>query len=79
MYSLLEFAMLIRRYCHREQQLSRHQCLLIDPSNPRLTVEALVQGPEENQCSVQMEVIYDGAMQLLGDPDSQAGLHGTAL
>ena len=69
MYSMLEFAMLIGRYCRRERQLSRHQRgVQIDPSDPRLTVEAL-KDPEEDQCSAQMEVIFEGAMQLLGDPD----------
>ena len=32
MYSMLEFAMLIGRYCCRERQLSRHQ--QVDPSDP---------------------------------------------
>ena len=67
MYSMLEFAMLIGRYCRCERQLSRHQ--QVDPSDPRLTVEALVKDPDENQCSDQMEIIFEGAMQLLGDPD----------
>ena len=67
MYSMLEFAMLIGRYCRHERQLSQHQ--QVDPSDPRLTVEALVKDPDENQCSDQMEAIYEGAMQLLGDPD----------
>ena len=70
MYSMLEFAMLIGRYCHRERQLTRHQSVLIDPSNPRLTVDALVKDPEENQRSDEMEGFYLGAMQLLGDPDT---------
>ena len=67
MYSLLEFAMLIGRYCHRERQLSRHR--QVDPSDPRLTVKVLVKDPEENERSAQMEVLFEGAMQLLGDPD----------
>ena len=41
----------------------------IDPSDPWLTIEALVKDPEEDQHSAQMEVIFEGAMQLLGDPD----------
>ena len=69
MYSMLEFTMLIGRYCRRERQLSRHQRVQIDPSNPWLTVEALIKDPEENQRSDQMEAIFEGAMQLLGDPD----------
>ena len=56
MYSMLEFAMLIGRYCRRERQLSRHQRVQVDSSDPRLTVEALVKDPEENQRSDQMEV-----------------------
>ena len=43
--------------------------MLIHPSDPRLTIEVLVKDPEEDQCSAQMELIYEGAMQLLGDPD----------
>ena len=69
MYSMLEFAMLIGRYCCREQQLSRHQWVLIDPSDPRLTVEVLIQDPEENQRSAEMDGLFQSAMQLLGDPD----------
>ena len=70
MYSMLEFAMLIGRYCRHERQLSQHQRgMQIDPSDPRLTVEVLVKDPEEDQRSAQMEVIFEGAMQLLGDPD----------
>ena len=69
MYSMLEFTMLMGRYCRRERQLSRHQRVQVDPSDPRLTVEALVKDPEEDQRSAQMEVIFKGAMQLLGDPD----------
>ena len=70
MYSMLEFAMLIGRYCRRERQLFRHQRgMQIDPSDPRLTVEVLVKDPEEEQCSAQMEVIFESAMQLLEDPD----------
>ena len=67
MYSMLEFAMLMGRYCRRERQLSKHR--QVDPSDPRLTVETLVDDPEENECGAQMEAIFKGAMQLLGDPD----------
>ena len=67
MYSMLEFAMLMGRYCHRERQLSRHR--QVDPLDPCLTVEALVSDPEENERSAQMDLIFKGAMQLLGDPD----------
>ena len=67
MYSMLEFAMLMGRYCRCERQLS--QCLQVDPSDPRLTVEALVKDPEENERSAKMDLVFKGAMQLLGDPD----------
>ena len=67
MYSMLEFAMLMGRYCRRERQLS--QRLQVDPSDPRLTVEALVNDPEENERSAKMDLVFQGAMQLLGDPD----------
>ena len=67
MYSMLEFAMLMGRYCRRERQLSK--CRQVDPSDPCLTVEALVNDPEENERSAQMDIIFKGAMQLLGDPD----------
>ena len=67
MYSMLEFAMLMGRYCRRERQLSRHR--QVDPSDPCLTVEALVRDPEENECSTKMDLIFKGAMQLLGEPD----------
>ena len=67
MYSMLEFAMLMGRYCRRERQLSQRS--LIDPSDPRLTVESLIQDPEENERSAKMDLVFHGAMQLLGDPD----------
>ena len=41
----------------------------MDPSDPRLAVETLVDDPEENERGAQMEAIFKGAMQLLGDPD----------
>ena len=41
----------------------------MDPSDPRLTVEALVKDPEENERSAKMDLVFKGAMQLLGDPD----------
>ena len=67
MYSMLEFAMLMGRYCRRERQLSQHR--QVDPSDPRLTVESLVNDPEENERSAKMDLVFEGAMQLLGDPD----------
>ena len=67
MYSMLEFAMLMGRYCRRERQLS--QRLQVDPSDPQLTVEALVKDPEENERSAKMDLVFKGAMQLLGDAD----------
>ena len=67
MYSMLEFAMLMGRYCRRERQLSQRQ--QVDPSDPRLTVEALVKDSEENERSAKMDLVFEGAMQLLGDPD----------
>ena len=67
MYSMLEFAMLMGRYCRRERQLS--QCCQVDPSDPRLTVESLIKDPEENERSAKMDLVFHGAMQLLGDPD----------
>ena len=67
MYSMLKFAMLMGRYCRRERQLS--QRLQVDPSDPRLTVEALVNDPEENERSAKMDLVFEGAMQLLGDAD----------
>ena len=67
MYSMLEFAMLMGRYCRRERQLS--QRCPVDPSDPRLTVESLIKDPEENERSAKMDLVFHGAMQLLGDPD----------
>ena len=67
MYSMLEFAMLMGRYCRRERQLTQH--CPVDPSDPRLTVESLIQDPEENERSAKMDLVFHGAMQLLGDPD----------
>ena len=70
MYSMLEFAMLIGRYCHRERQLTKNQRgVQMDPSDPRLSVQALVKDPEEERHSAEMEAIFEGAMQLLGEPD----------
>ena len=70
MYSMLEFAMLIGRYVHRERQINRRLDDPVDPSDPRLSVDTLVRSPEENERSAQMENVYEGAMQLLGEPDS---------
>ena len=69
MYSMLEFAMLIGRYGHRERQINKHLDDPVDPSDPRLSVDTLVRSPEENERSAQMENVYEGAMQLLGHPD----------
>ena len=69
MYSMLEFAMLIGRYGRRERQINKHLDDPVDPSDPRLSVDALVRSPEENERSAQMENVYEGAMQLLGEPD----------
>ena len=41
----------------------------MDPSDPRLTVESLIKDPEENERSAKMDLVFHGAMQLLGDPD----------
>ena len=41
----------------------------MDPSDPQLTVESLVNDPEENERSAKMDLVFKGAMQLLGDPD----------
>ena len=65
MYSMLEFAMHIGRYCRHERQLTRHQRVLIDPLDPRLTVKALVKDPEENQRSDEMEGFYLGTDAIL--------------
>ena len=70
MYSMLEFAMLIGRYARRERQINRRLDDPVDPSDPRLSVDTLVRSPEENERSAQMENVYEGAMQLLGEPDS---------
>ena len=70
MYSMLEFAMLIGRYGRRERQINRCLDDPVDPSDPRLSVDTLVRSPEENERSAQMENVYEGAMQLLGEPDS---------
>ena len=70
MYSMLEFAMLIGRYVRRERQINRRLDDPVDPSDPRLSVDTLVRSPEENERSAQMENVYEGAMQLLGEPDS---------
>ena len=67
MYSMLEFAMLMGRYSRRERQLS--QRALVDPSDPRLTVDALIKDAEENERSAKMDLVFHGAMQLLGNPD----------
>ena len=67
MYSMLEFAMLMGRYCRRERQLSQHSP--VDPSDPRLSVDSLIKDPEENERSAKMDLVFHGAMQLLGDPD----------
>ena len=69
MYSMLEFAMLIGRYDPRERQINKHLDNPVDPSDPRLSVDTLVCSPEENERSTQMENVYEGAMQLLGEPD----------
>ena len=69
MYSMLEFAMLIGQYGRRERQINKHLDDPVDPSDPRLSVDTLVRSPEENERSAQMENIYEGAMQLLGEPD----------
>ena len=69
MYSMLEFAMLIGRYGHRERQINKHLDDPVDPSDPRLSVDMLVHSPEENKRSTQMENVYEGTMQLLGEPD----------
>ena len=70
MYSMLEFAMLMGRYVRRERQINRRLDDPVDPSDPRLSVDTLVRSPEENERSAQMENVYEGAMQLLGEPDS---------
>ena len=70
MYSMLEFTMLIGRYGRRERQINRHLDDPVNPSDPRLSVDTLVRSPEENEHSAQMENVYEGAMQLLGEPDS---------
>ena len=70
MYSMLEFAMLIGRYARRERQINRRLDDPVDPSDLRLSVDTLVRSPEENERSAQMENVYEGAMQLLGEPDS---------
>ena len=69
MYSMLEFAMLIGRYGRRERQINKHLDDPVDPSDPRLSVNAPVCSPEENERSAQMENVYEGAMQLLGELD----------
>ena len=69
MYSMLEFAMLIGRYGRRERQINKHLDDPVNPSDPRLSVDVLVRSPEENERSAQMENVYEGAMQLLGEPD----------
>ena len=70
MYSMLEFAMLMGRYVRRERQINRRLDDPVDPSDPRLSVDTLVRSPEENERSAQMENVYEGAMQLLGELDS---------
>ena len=69
MYSMLEFAMLIGRYGRRERQINKHLDDPVDPSDPRLSVDTLICSPEENERSAQMENVYEGAMQLLGELD----------
>ena len=62
--------MLIGRYGRRERQINKRLDDPVDPSDPRLSVDTLVRSPEENERSAQMENVYEGAMQLLGEPDS---------
>ena len=62
--------MLMGRYVRRERQINRRLDDPVDPSDPRLSVDTLVRSPEENERSAQMENVYEGAMQLLGEPDS---------
>ena len=62
--------MLMGHYVRREWQINRRLDDPVDPSDPGLSVDTLVRSPEENERSAQMENVYEGAMQLLGELDS---------
>ena len=67
MRSMLEFAFIYGRYCHREWQL---KCFNPMADDPRLSVDALMKDDEEEIQRMDMFRMFKTGMDIMGDADS---------
>ena len=67
MRSMLEFAFIYGRYCHRERQLKHFNPTADDP---RLSVDALMKDDEEEIQKMDMFRMFKTGMDIMGDADS---------
>ena len=64
MRSMLEFAFVYGRYCHREWQL---KCFNPAADNPQLSVKALMKDDKEEIRRADMFCMYKTGMDIMGD------------
>ena len=67
MWSMLEFAFIYGRYCHRKQQLKHFNPAADDP---RLSVDALMKDDDEEIWRADMFRMFKTGMDIMGDADS---------
>ena len=67
MQSMLEFAFIYGRYCHRERQL---KCFNPTADDPRLSVDTLMKDDDEEIRRMDMFRMFKTGMDIMGDADS---------